>query len=73
MTYIVRPNDDGTTTISVSFSDEGVDLNGETTVRGGETEAQRYLPVYEADLRHNFAHLFPRPEPESMPEGEMMP
>jgi hypothetical protein len=68
MTYIVTVNDDGTTTIEISFIDEGVNLQGRTNVKGGELEALNYLPVFEADLRRNYADLFPLP---LMPEGGM--
>ncbi len=69
MIYELFDNQDGTTTIKANFTDEGVDLYGETTVRGGETEALRYLPVFEADLRRNFADIFPIPEMLAPPEG----
>lgn len=61
---------DGTTRIEVSFVDEYVDLVGSTHVKGGEAEALAYLPVFEADLRRNFAERFPPP---SMPFGGEMP
>lgn len=59
MTYQLIDNQDGTTKIQVNFADEGVDLPGETVVKGGEAEALRYLPIFEADLRRNFADRFP--------------
>lgn len=61
----------GTTKIEVDFSDEGVNLQGETFIKGGEAEAENYIPIFEKDLRYNFADLFPKPEPEPM-EEEMM-
>ncbi len=57
---------DGVARVEVSFTDEGVDLAGVTHVKGGEAEALAYLPIFEADLRRNFAELFPIPE---MPPG----
>jgi hypothetical protein len=60
---------DGTAKINVDFSDELVDLQGETFVKGGETEALQYLPVFEADLRRNNSEKFPLPE---IPEGGMI-
>jgi hypothetical protein len=57
-------NEDGTTTIHVDFSDEGVDLVGETRVKGDENAALVYLPFFEADLRRNFAEKFPIPDTE---------
>lgn len=70
MTHDIVVNDDNTASISVSFLDEGIDLQGNTSVKGGEAEALRYLPVFEADLRRNFSDRFPLPE---MPQGGMMP
>lgn len=70
MTHDIFVNDDNTATISVSFLDEGIDLQGNTSVKGGVAEALRYLPLFEADLRRNFSYLFPLPE---MQQGGMMP
>ena len=58
-----------TTKINVSFSDEGVELTGETSVLGDEKKARDYLPFFERDLKNNFADRFPQPEP---PAGGMM-
>lgn len=76
MTHAVHVNSDGTTTLRVDFSDEGVPLQGEIRVRGGEAEALAYLPVFEADLRRNFASQYPlllRPVEALPPEGEIIP
>ena len=62
MTYTFTLNPDGTTTIQVDFSDENVNLQGQTSIKGGVVEAMRYLPVFEADLRRNFTDLFSVPE-----------
>lgn len=72
MTNVITENDDGTTTIKVSFADEGIALEGETTVKGNTATAQSYLPVYEADLRANFAYMFPIIQPDPMPMGGTM-
>ena len=69
MTYEFIDNQNGTTTINVSFTDESVDLQGTTTIKGGEKEALEYLPVFEADLRRNYSDLFPLTE---MPGGGLM-
>ena len=69
MTYQIIAFDNGTHRIQVSFSDEGVALEGETTVKGSPEDAERYVSVFERDLRTNYAHLFPQPEPEE--EGEL--
>jgi hypothetical protein len=62
MTYTITVNPDGTTTIDVDFTDETVNLQGQTSVKGGEAEALSYLHFFEADLRRNFADLFPASE-----------
>lgn len=64
MTYAIAVNDDGTATLAVDFSDEDVGLQGKTQVKGGEAEALAYLPVFERDLRRNYSHLFPTPDPD---------
>jgi len=69
MTYQITDMGNGTHQIQVSFSDEGVALEGETTVKGTLEDAERYVSVFERDLRTNYAHLFPQPEPEE--EGEL--
>ena len=60
--------DGKTTQINVDFSDEGVELTGETSVLGDEKKARDYLPFFEKDLRQNFADRFPQPE---IPTGMM--
>lgn len=62
MTHSITVLDDGTTRISVDFTDEGVELAGCTYVKGGDEEARAYLSIFEQDLRRNYAHLFPQPE-----------
>ena len=62
MTHVITENIDGIATIRVSFSDEGVILTGETSVKGDESAALNYLPTFESDLRRNFADQFPAPE-----------
>jgi len=69
MTYQITDMGNGTHQIQVSFFDEGVELEGETTVKGTLEDAERYVSVFERDLRTNYAHLFPQPEPEE--EGEL--
>lgn len=72
MTHELIDNENGTITITVNFEDEGVEINGKTTVKGNTETAERYLTVFEADLRRNYAEVFPPPpEPEPIP-GEMM-
>lgn len=62
MMYTLINNEDGTTTIQVSFLDEGVELEGETSIKGDDSKALAYIPTYEQDLRRNYADLFPVPE-----------
>lgn len=72
MIYDITVLDNGTSTIAINFRDEGVELEGETNIKGGQEEAEQYISVFERDLRNNFAHLFPQPEPEEHPEeGEL--
>ena len=66
MTYTITVQDDGTSTLHVTFADEGVDLAGEVSVRGDAAAAETYAPVFARDLRSNYADLFPQPE---MPIG----
>lgn len=69
MTYQITDMGNGTHQIQVSFFDEGVELEGETTVKGTPEDAEWYVSVFERDLRTNYAHIFPQPEPEE--EGEL--
>ncbi len=61
MTQTTQVLPDGTTKLTVSFLDEGVNLTGETHVKGGQAEALAYLPTFVSDLKRNFAELFPVP------------
>lgn len=72
MTYQITENPNNTTTIEISFTDEGIDLVGHTTVKGKAADAENYLPVFESDLRRNFAELFPPPPAPEIDPGEMM-
>ena len=68
MTYNIIKNQDGTTSITIDFSAEGVELQCETSVKGAAAAAEQYLPFFEADMRSNFADHWPEPEPIT-PEG----
>lgn len=72
MTYNMTESENNTTVIEVSFQDEGIDLIGRTTVKGKTESAQGYLPIFEADLRRNYAELFPPPPMPDPDPGEMM-
>lgn len=55
------------TKLTIDFSDENVELVGETEVVGNESIARAYASFFEADLRRNNSELFPLPE---MPDFE---
>ena len=73
MTLVITNNLDGTTSIAIDFSDEGVDLQCDTTVKGDSAAAGAYLPFFVKDMRRNFADRWPLPEPTTpeIPEGGM--
>lgn len=64
MTYTTETQADGTTRLTLDFSDEGVDLQASVLVKGDIASALAYMPFLEADTRRNNAELFPEPEPE---------
>ncbi len=70
MTYDIVTNS-GTSVLTVSFLDEGVNLTKNIHVDSAEEAALMYLPFFERDLRHNYSHLFPQLEPITEPEGGM--
>lgn len=72
MTYGIAENENNTTAIEISFQDEDVNLTGRTTVKGKTANAETYLPIFEADLRRNFAELFPPPTVPEVDPGEMI-
>ena len=59
MTYTITIDENNIAILRVDFSDEGVDLQGEIKVVGGEEKAKAYLSVFEVDLRRNYSYLFP--------------
>lgn len=62
-----------TTKLIVDFTDEGIELRGETTVKGTSKAAEKYVKVFANDIKRNNIELFPKPESEYHPEeGEMM-
>jgi hypothetical protein len=63
MTHTTETLNDGTTRLTLDFSDETVNLTTSVLVKGDETKALSYLPFFEADTRRNNAELFPVPEP----------
>lgn len=67
MTHTITDNQDGTMNLTVDFTDESVDLQGETNIKGDISVATGYVKVFENDLRNNFAAMFPVAVP--APEG----
>lgn len=65
MTYTVNDIGGGKQAIAIDFADEGVQLQGNTSILGGEVQARQYVPVFEADLRRANSHLFPVEAPEN--------
>ena len=72
MTHVITENLNGTTTIQVDFTDEGVELQGSISIKGDTKQAEQYLPIFEKDLRQNFAEKFPMQDTEQPEEGGMM-
>ena len=60
MTYEITASDN-VSILGVSFVDEGIDLTDHIKVDGDEQKALAYLPFFVADLKRNYAHLFPQP------------
>lgn len=69
MIYSIIENQDGTTSITIDFNDEGVDLRCKTSVKGEAAAAEQYLPFFESDMRRNFADRWPEPDPITPEEG----
>ncbi|WP_027309426.1 hypothetical protein [Caloramator sp. ALD01] len=59
MKYNIENVNENEVMLHVDFSDEGVELQGETRIKGNQEDALKYLPVFEKDLRINFADKFP--------------
>jgi hypothetical protein len=64
MTHTTETLSDGTTRLTLDFSDEGVELTASVLVKGDVATALAYMPFFEVDLRRNNAELFPTPEPD---------
>jgi hypothetical protein len=72
MTYYITELENGITKLIVDFSDEGIDLQGETTVKGTQTDAEKYTITFAKDLKKNNIELFPMPPEPEHPEEEMI-
>jgi hypothetical protein len=72
MTYEITELENNVTKIEVDFSDEEINLQGETRVKGDSEVAERYVKIFEKDLRRNNKELFPEPELPEPEEEEMM-
>lgn len=59
MRYNIEQVNENEVLLSVNFDDENVDLQGEIRIKGTQEDALKYLPVFEKDLRRNFADKFP--------------
>lgn len=59
MKYNVGYVNENEVLLCVDFSDENVELQGEIRIKGNQEDALKYLPVFERDLRRNFADKFP--------------
>jgi hypothetical protein len=60
MTYNIEELENGITKLTVDFSDEGIDLQGETTVKGTQKDAEKYVKTFANDLKQNNIELFPK-------------
>lgn len=73
MNYTIEPINEKITKLTVDFSDEDIDLQGETTVKGTEEDAEKYVDTFAKDLKRNNIELFPKPpEPEHPEDEELM-
>ena len=73
MNYNIEELENGVTKLTVDFSDENIDLQGETTVKGTTEDAEKYVDTFAKDLKQNNIELFPKPpEPDHPEEEEMM-
>lgn len=59
MRYDIEYVNENEVLLKLNFYDENVDLQGEIRIKGSQDDALRYLPVFERDLRRNFADKFP--------------
>ena len=50
------------TNVNLDFNDEGINLVAEVKVCGDAGAADKYLPIFERDLRRKYKSLFPIPE-----------
>jgi hypothetical protein len=70
MNYTIEPINEKITKLSVDFSDEDIDLQGETTVKGTEEDAEKYVKTFANDLKQNNIELFPKPPEPDRPEED---
>ena len=72
MEYNIEELENGITKLTVDFSDEGIDLQGKTTVKGTAEDAEKYVDTFAKDLKQNNIELFPKPPEPDYPEEEMI-
>ena len=68
MTSNIQPLENGQHQIDIDYDDEGVELNGHTTIIGDYEHARAYVEIFDRDLRNAYSHLFPTPETETEEE-----
>ncbi|MDO5116174.1 MAG: hypothetical protein Q4D58_08775 [Synergistaceae bacterium] len=68
MTSTIEIIDEKTTKLNISFADEDIDLECAIEVAGDEAAALAYAPFFEADMRRQYADLFPQPDPIVTPD-----
>jgi len=72
MDYTIEQINEKTTKLTVDFSDEGINLQGETNVKGSKEDAEKYVDAFAKDLKQNNIELFPEPPEPDYPEEEMV-
>ena len=72
MEYNIEELENGITKLTVDFSDEGIELQGETTVKSSKEDAEKYVDTFAKDLKQNNIELFPEPPEPDYPEEEMI-
>lgn len=63
MTSNITALTDNRQQIDLDYADEGIELQGSTTIIGDTARAASYVEVFDRDLRKTYSHLFPQPEP----------
>lgn len=66
----IQPLENGQHQIDIDYADEGIELDGHTTIIGDYEHARAYAEIFDRDLRNTYSHLFPvaEPDPEHLTE-----